>query len=270
MAAPTTCPPFWAQDPGVLAAAPLDFFPFSAAAQRCSTTALNALTRFGVVLAVALALVTRDGAYLGLAPLLAVVAAAAFFGMARAGTLRTEGFRGDAAKNAGPAVRGLGPEPLTAPAAAAGYGDEDDDRASVRSAGTDVIGLGGSGGDGASGRAGNPFMNALVTQLAFRSSRPELASVAAAQAPDSARVRKALAAPFPDPDDPYGTMQNQRTWTHLPSSDRGEWQAWLFDSSAVGAAATQLDKPGTPGYKQGAGGSSAAPGAEGAVYPWLN
>ena len=49
-----SCPTFWSENPSILWKDPKDFYPFSEDAKKCSTTALNSLTRFGIYLAIAL------------------------------------------------------------------------------------------------------------------------------------------------------------------------------------------------------------------------
>ena len=54
-----SCPLFWSESPVVLFNTPADFFPFSAEAKLCSSTALNSLTRFGIYLGIVLFILTQ-------------------------------------------------------------------------------------------------------------------------------------------------------------------------------------------------------------------
>lgn len=121
-----SCPPLWTQDPAVLLRDATDFYPFSAEARRCVSTALNSLVRFGVYLGVALALLTRNALYVGVSVALAGVAASV--GASHARTNRSpfpatqmEGFqaRRNAAYHAAPVCREPDVDVIQAPAGGA-------------------------------------------------------------------------------------------------------------------------------------------------------
>ena len=59
-----TCPEFWASRPQVLVEGWREFFPFMEIDRRCTASALNSLTRFGVYLALILTLVKLNPAWL--------------------------------------------------------------------------------------------------------------------------------------------------------------------------------------------------------------
>ena len=87
----TRCGTFWAENPLILAYGWKDFFPFSEDASKCTATALNSFTRFGLYLGVLLSVVYRTSAYLGISIGFAIIAVAAYYGMKSQGKLR-EGF----------------------------------------------------------------------------------------------------------------------------------------------------------------------------------
>ena len=59
-----TCPEFWVSRPQVLIEGWREFFPFMEVDRRCTASALNSLTRFGVYLGLLLALVKLNPAWL--------------------------------------------------------------------------------------------------------------------------------------------------------------------------------------------------------------
>jgi hypothetical protein len=59
-----TCPEFWASRPQILLEGWREFFPFMEVDRRCTASALNSLTRFGIYLGLLLALVKLNPAWL--------------------------------------------------------------------------------------------------------------------------------------------------------------------------------------------------------------
>jgi hypothetical protein len=82
------CPQFWAENPAILLKGAHDFFPFHAEARRCTTTALNSFTRFGLYLGLILSFISRNVNYHLLRVVIALTAVAAFYGMKRNGSIR--------------------------------------------------------------------------------------------------------------------------------------------------------------------------------------
>jgi hypothetical protein len=58
------CPAFWLEDPSILLTDATEFFPFTEHDKRCTASALNSFTRFGIYLGVVLALVRLEPAWL--------------------------------------------------------------------------------------------------------------------------------------------------------------------------------------------------------------
>jgi len=207
------CDPFWTEAPSVLVKHWNDFFPFSAEARTCTATALNALTRFGLYLGVLLALMYRAPMYLGITLGLAVLAAAAFYGMKIKGTVR-EGFVDIVAPTL-ITVPGFQPPNLV------GGADVADKVV------TDVIGT--------SDRTGptdaNPFMNVLINEIKDNPTRGPALTVAGKDGSnnldDVFQTRM-----YGDPTDVFQHTQNQRTWvvnpiTSIPN-DQGSFADWLY------------------------------------------
>ena len=155
----TRCGIFWAENPLILAYGWKDFFPFSDAARRCTATALNSFTRFGIYLGVLLALIYRSSAYLGIALGFAIIAVAAFYGMQSQGKLR-EGFETIVAPSFTP-TPGQPRTNLVGGEAAADAVVEDVIGASDRTHPT----------------AANPFMNILVNEVLDNPKKPAAATV---------------------------------------------------------------------------------------------
>lgn len=216
------CPKFWMEDPAVLVKDLQDFFPFHAEAQRCTTTALNSFTRFGIYLGVMLAILRLSFNYLFLCIAIAIVSAATYYGMKSQGTVR-EGF-GDiktATANAIPpvviATPGVAPEPagLVKGIEAAGKPVADVIGQTARTEPT----------------AANPFMNVLLTEIGDNPTRPPAKTI------DTASMKQDLSNEFQqrtygDPSDVFQHTQNQRIWTVQPATsipnDRDSYQNWLF------------------------------------------
>ena len=213
MSAPR-CQQFWVDSPRVLIDHYYDFFPFSDTAQKCTTTALNSMTRFGLYLSIILTILNRSPAYLFLSIGIAILAIAAYYGMKQRGVLR-EGFVNSIV---GPTLFTIpGNKP---PSMVGGAGVADKVVA-------DVIGTT----TRTNPTAANPYMNVLITEILDNPTRPAAASV------DTPQMIRALSDEFQtrmygDPDDVFQHNQNQRTWITQPSTsipnDQESFQNWLF------------------------------------------
>lgn len=240
------CPPIWSASPQVLLREYTDFFPFSSAAQRCTTTALNSLTRFGIYFGILLSLLTRSPRWLFASLGLALLSLAIYYGMLQNNLVR-EGFE---TTIVGPTLveRSRIPgERLEIPLV--GGVDVADKTVS------DVIGTANRTGP----TDANPFMNVLVNEVLDNPTKPPAMTV---DTPEMARVLsdQFQTRMYGDPSDVFQHTQNQRTWVAQPSTsipnDQGSFQNWLFRV------------PG-PTFKEGnnAVGRTAT---EGGVVTWLN
>jgi len=240
------CPPIWSESPQVLWADASDFFPFSEAAQHCTTTALNSLTRFGIYFGALLSLLCLNPRWLLASVGLAVLSIAIYYGMFQNKMVR-EGFENTIV---GPTLINSSRVPgerLLIPLV--GGVDVADKTVS------DVI--------GAPSRTGptnaNPFMNVLVNEVLDYPTKPPAMTI---DTPEMARVLsdQFQTRMYGDPSDVFQHTQNQRTWVAQPSTsvpnDQGSFQNWLFRV------------PG-PTFKEGnnAVGRTAT---EGGVVTWLN
>jgi hypothetical protein len=210
-----SCPLFWTEDPSVLLREAADFFPFHKAAQKCSTIALNAFTRFGLYLGLLLAIITGEMRYLLLGIGLAVVAAAAYHGMKSKGVLR-EGFQ------AQPKYATSSVTPLTLnkfPEQGLVVGSDAADEYV-----NDIIGSK----ERTEPTAANPFMNVLLTEIGDNPMR--------APAENGEFMKRQFSQVFQgvygDPGDVFQKTQNQRTWAVQPitsiPNDQESFQNWLF------------------------------------------
>jgi hypothetical protein len=257
----TRCGTFWAENPAILAYGWRDFYPFSSAAQRCTATALNSFTRFGLYLGVLLALLYRTSAYLGIAIGFAVIAVAAFYGMKSQGKLR-EGFES-------PTI-GFGGAPTiyqedSVPKTIVGVtftptpGQPDTGLvggiAAADKTVADVIGAH----DRTAPTAANPFMNVLVNEVLDNPTRPPAKTVdtnaMARQLSDEFQTRM-----YGDPTDVYQHTQDQRVWAAQPitsiPNDQGSFANWLYR---------------VPGRTCKEGNNAACfSGTEGGVVTWLS
>jgi hypothetical protein len=219
------CEVFWAENPLILAYGWRDFYPFSDVARKCTSTALNSFTRFGLYLGLILCLLYRTSAYLGISLGFAVIAVAAFYGMRSQGKLR-EGFASDAtvppAQNQKTIVGvTFTPTPgqpdtgLVGGIAAADKPVADVIGINRRTAPTDA----------------NPFMNVLVNEVLDNPTRPPAENVdtnaMARQLSDQFQTRL-----YGDPTDVYQHTQDQRVWATQPitsiPNDQGSFANWLY------------------------------------------
>lgn len=234
------CAPFWVESPSVLFADWRDFFPFSESARKCTSTALNAFTRFGIYLGCLLALLYRNGMYLGLTIGFAALAVAAYYGMQTNGKLR-EGFENTVVTPtiiAGGAETGL----------VGGIAAADKPLA-------EVIGIS----DRTQPTAANPFMNVLVNEVLDDPKKAPAANV------DTPEMGRRLSDEFQtrmygDPTDVFQHTQDQRVWavnpiTSIPN-DQGSFANWLYR---------------VPGRTCKEGNNAACfSGTEGGVVTWLS
>lgn len=235
-----SCPVFWTENPRILLQEAVDFFPFHKGAQRCTTTALNSFTRFGLYLGVLLAFLTTDWNYLLLGVGIAIIAAAAYHGMKSKGNLR-EGFSPVGSQSSTPLDLGKFPEDgLVAGSDAA---DEYVD---------DIIGTKAR----TQPTAANPFMNVLLTEIGDNPMRPP--------AENGEFLKRQFSGVFQgiqgDPGDVFHKNQSQRTWAVQPitsiPNDQGSFQNWLYR---------------TPGRTCKEGNARACRAAtEGGALTWLN
>lgn len=209
------CAPFWLDSPSILVERAYDFFPFHEDARKCTSTALNSLTRFGIYLGILFSILNMNGAYLGFSFGIIILSIAAYYGMKQRGILR-EGFGGQttivsATLNHGPSMI---PNLI---------GGKDVANQTV----ADVIGVT----DRTLPTGPNPFMNVLLNEIKSNPGRPPAATVdntaMAREYSDLFQTRM-----YNDPTDVFQHTQNQRTWVTQPSTsipnDRDSFQNWLY------------------------------------------
>jgi Family of unknown function (DUF5762) len=212
MAEINQCPTFWVENPQVLISDATDFFPFSEDAKRCSTTALNSLTRFGVYLGILLFIITRQAFYLGIPVLAIVLTTSLYFGMKNQGTLRQGPFPGGAL--------------LEKPTFREGFANIEGSAASDKVV-EDIIGQTVR----TEPNEPNPFMNILINEIADYPTKPP------AKFSASGPVKATLESQFQkkvygDPGDVWNRNQGQREFYTMPSTsipnDRESYQNWLY------------------------------------------
>lgn len=195
------CPPIFTESPIVLIEQIHDFFPFSDAAKQCTTTALNSIVRFGILLGVALTAITMKPVYLIIIPLFGMVSAATYYGMTQKGSVR-EGF---SSKNTNLVI-----------------GSEAANRTV-----SDVIG----NAHFYQNSLDNPFGNLLINEISQTPLRDDAKDIT------NPKVKKELDSYFStkvqvDPGDVYQRNQSQRQFVTLPSNgvpnDRHSLQNWLY------------------------------------------
>ena len=207
----SVCPPFWFDSPSILISEATQFFPFAEGERRCTASALNSFTRFGLYLGTALALIRMEPMWLLLGVAFAAFAVGAWKYMTARGSLR-EGFD-----------PGMGGIPQT--------GTED----IVDTSFVDELYVPDVIGSGPTARtqptAANPFMNVLVSEYSDNPLRPAAANV------QNVAVRNELDSYFDtmfatDPGDTFNRTQSQRQWVTMPSTtipnDQESYQNWLY------------------------------------------
>ncbi len=204
------CPTFWTENPAILLQEATDFFPFHAAAKRCTTTALNSFTRFGVYLGVVLALLCGSPRYLLLSLCIALVAAATYHGMKSQGVLR-EGFQ-DRAPTSNTLAKFPEDNLIEGTDAAEEYvPDIIGSKARTNPTGT------------------NPFMNVLLTEIGDDPLRPPAQNGEFLKRQFSNVFKDRI---YGDPGDVFQKTQDQRVWVVQPNTsvpnDQESFQNWLF------------------------------------------
>ncbi len=209
------CPTFWTEDPKILLQDAADFFPFHAAAKRCTTTALNSFTRFGVYLGVLLGLLCGSWKYLLLSLTIALVSAATFHGMKSQGILR-EGFQGPSNTKTTKTSDSLAKFPednlIEGSTAAEEYVP-------------DIIGSN----PRTNPTGTNPFMNVLLTEIGDDPQRPPAQNGEFLKRQFSNVFKDRI---YGDPGDVFQKTQDQRVWVVQPNTsvpnDQESFQNWLF------------------------------------------
>ncbi len=230
------CPAFWMDDPSVIWKDAHDFFPFHAGAKRCTTTALNSFTRFGLYLGIVLAIIKHSPIYLALSVGIAITAIAAYYGMKDRGAIR-EGFE---------------PEPIPPAVDVPEYAGIVKGIEAAGKPVADVIGQT----KRTSQTAANPFMNVLVNEIGDNPTRGP------AKTGDMTREMSEFFQTnmYGDQGDVFQHGQNQRIWTVQPNTsipnDRDSFQNWLYrvPGRTCKEGNTRICKTGT----------------EGSQYTWLN
>jgi hypothetical protein len=201
-----TCSPFWLNDVGILVREATEFFPFTEHDQRCTASALNSFTRFGLYLGVVLAVVRFEPVWLLVGVAFAVFAVGAWIYMGSYGSVR-EGFNG---------VGATGQFATKAPIL--------DPREVIDEYVPDVIGLPAI--DRTYPTDQNPFMNVLITEISDDPKRPAAALINS----DMNSYYQTIFAK--DPGDVFQHTQNQRNWVTMPSTtipnDQGTFANWLY------------------------------------------
>jgi hypothetical protein len=213
--ATTSCPPFWTEDPAILLKQAHDFFPFHAAARRCTTTALNSLTRFGIYLGIILTIVGANISYIFISVGIALIAAAAYSGMKMKGSVRNDeafsnlGVRSASRNN----YQKFPEEELIVGSDAADEYVEDVIGSKTRTGPTGV----------------NPFMNVLLTEIGDNPMRPPAKNGEFMKRQFSNVFQDRI---YGDAGDVFQKTQNQRIWAVQPNTsipnDQESFQNWLF------------------------------------------
>jgi hypothetical protein len=199
------------EEPRILVDEAAEFFPFTEHDRRCTASALNSFTRFGIYLGVMLTLVRFEVAWLLVGVVFAAFAAGAWIYMGKNGTVR-EGFQ--------------------APGLDRVFATEApilDPRDVINEYVPDVIGL--AEAKRTHPTPANPFMNVLLTEISDNPYRSPAASVL------GENVKAELDTYFQtmfarDPGDVFNHTQNQRAWVAMPSTtipnDQESFANWLY------------------------------------------
>ena len=213
------CAPFWVESPRILWDDAFDFFPFHEQAQVCTSTALNSLTRFGIYLAAILSIFYGSTSYMGIAFGIAILAAAAYYGMKDKDALR-EGFDGGGSDTTIVTPTLVRSVINTIPKIVGGRDVADKPIA-------DVIGVT----DRTLPTGPNPFMNMLVDEIGTNPNK------APATNTDTAEIARTWSDQFQtrvygDSTDVFQHNQNQRVWLTQPSTsipnDQESFANWLY------------------------------------------
>ena len=206
-----SCSPFWLDDPRVLVDEASEFFPFTEHDRRCTASALNSFTRFGVYLGVLLAIVRLEMAWLLVGVCFAAFSVGAWKFMEARGSVK-EGFESPGLDRVfSTEARILDPRDV------------------INEYVPDVIGL--SSDQRTHPTPANPFMNVLVTEIGDNPYRAPAASVL------SQDVRAELDTYFQtmfasDPGDVFNHTSSQRAWVAAPvttiPNDQSAFANWLY------------------------------------------
>jgi hypothetical protein len=218
-----SCPAFWLEQPRVLVDQATEFFPFTERDKRCTASALNSFTRFGIYLGVILAAVRLEWRWLLVGAVFAGFSVLAWYYMSGRGSVR-EGFLGF--------LFGADTEGFDG-----GYAErivenptEHDVVTGAQVGGRyipDVIGEQGR----TNPTAANPFMNILISEISDNPYRKPAADV------QGVAVRAELDDYFNtmfarDPGDVFNRTQSQRQWVTMPSTtvpnDQESFANWLY------------------------------------------
>lgn len=220
-----------------------DFFPFHEGARKCTTTALNSFTRFGLYLGILMVIVRGNLMYLSISIAIGIAAMASYYGMQSRGILQ-EGFVVQSSKpDVVFSMPGVVPEPANFVKGIEAAGK------SV----SDIIGQQ----PRTEPTAANPFMNILLTEIGDNPMRPPAENGEFLKRQFSNEFQERV---FGDPSDVFQHTQNQRSWSVQPSTsipnDRDSFQNWLYRTpgKTCKEGNTRICKTGT----------------DGGVLPWIN
>jgi len=206
-----TCPAFWVEDPSILWTQATEFFPFTENDKRCTASALNSFTRFGIYAGIVIAVVRMEPVWLLVGVAFAVFAVAAWTYMGSTGAVR-ESFRAE------------GLDRLFATEAPIL-----DPRDVIGEYVPDVIGR--PEADRTAPTAANPFMNVLLTEIGDNPTRGPARNI------DAMATRSELDSYFQtmfasDPGDVFGKTQSQRAFVAAPvttiPNDQSAFADWLY------------------------------------------
>jgi len=228
-----SCSPFWLDDPRILIDEAKEFFPFTEHDQRCTASALNSFTRFGLYLGVLLSLVRLEAAWLLVGLAFAGFAVGAWFFMKANGSVNeSEGFSSYIMGALANAFTSGKSEGFRAEGISRVFDTEApilDPRDVINEYVPDVIGI--PKAERTFPTAANPFMNVLLTEIGDNPYRSPAANV------QGEVVKEELDSYFQtmfarDPGDVFNHTQNQRNWVAMPNTtipnDQGAFANWLY------------------------------------------
>lgn len=201
-----SCPPFWLDDPAILVKEATEFFPFTEHDKRCTAAALNSFTRFGIYLAILLALVRLEVVWLVVGALFAGFALGAWKYMEGRGAVR-EGFESETVFDTKAPI--LDPRDVINEYVPDIIGER------MRTAPTEA----------------NPFMNVLVTDIGDNPYKPPALNTGSTElkAEFDGYFQTMFAS---DPGDVFNHTSGQRTWVTMPSTtipnDQSSFANWLY------------------------------------------
>lgn len=199
----SSCPAFWLDQPRILWDQASEFFPFTERDQRCTASALNSFTRFGLYLGCLMAIVRMEPGWLLTGLVFAAFSVGAWLWMSGKGAVR-EGFSSNDTE-----------APIVDAATVSGNYVPD------------VIGQRGR----TEPTAANPFMNVLISEISMDPKRNP------AENGQREAIRSELDSYFEtmfasDPGDAFQHTQSQRQWVTMPSTtipnDQDSFQNWLY------------------------------------------